>query len=128
MEAWLEKLRMAAEALGWALPWAMLGRLIAYAEGHPYGRRRVIRRSLVWEIPIVVCSAKIGGAAADAIHLSAGNLRDVITLGAAYMGPQVFEMLIAKAALLMGVSVPQQTPPSAEPTEKESGKGKAKGR
>jgi len=79
--------------------WALVGRVVAHYANLRLGRRRIMRLSLLWEVPVAIGMGKVGVALADLAGLM--DRPDIVYAAcftAAYMGPQMLENLIMRLA------------------------------
>lgn len=93
---WLEKVCGFFSSIGWATMWAGFGRFLSYRENLYYGRRKLARLPLIWELPTAIACAKIGTGIAFLLKIPPGDLADAVVIASGYLGPRTLEILWAR--------------------------------
>ncbi len=81
--------------------WAGVGRLMFHARQVQQGRRRLLSKSLMLELPIALGMGMVGVGVAECWGFT-GQVRDAVLVSAGFVGPRAIEQTIARLFKLIG--------------------------
>lgn len=90
-------IRDAVIGIALVLPSALIGRLLWHRRMARIGKRRFWSRDLLWELPMAVFCAVLGGGAAELLAVS-GMAEHAVVGAVAWLGPRGLEAVLYSAA------------------------------